>query len=59
MKKYTLTCNCYDPPKRADITVEAESIADAWGKAKRCFSRRYRVKQSDVNITATHRHDAE
>lgn len=59
MKKYTVTCNCYEPPMRANITVEAESLGMAWDKAKKKFARKYKAKLGNISITATHRYDAE
>ena len=55
MEKYTLTCNCYEPPTRENITVTADSIDEAWNKAKKKFARKIKAKIEDVNITACHR----
>ena len=54
MDKFTLTCNCYEPPVRADITVQAANLGEAWELAIKKFCRKYKAKKSDVSITATH-----
>jgi hypothetical protein len=52
---YIMTCNCYEPPIRENVSVKADTLDEAWDKAKQKFARKYKVKQSDVGITATQR----
>lgn len=54
MNKYTLTCNCYAPLVRDNVTVRAETLEEAWDKAKKKFGRKYKAKTIDINITAVH-----
>jgi hypothetical protein len=56
MNEYTLTCNCYEPPVRDRITVQAETLDEAWNKAKKKFNRKYKAKLADINITGVERH---
>lgn len=55
MYQYFMTCNCYDPLFREEIEVKAETIDDAWYKAKKKAARKYKAKVDDISITSTRR----
>ena len=51
--KYILTCNdVIKAMAREDITVTANSLDEAWDKAKVRFARKYKTSKRFVNITA-------
>ncbi len=51
--KYILTCNdAILAMERADITVTAETIDEAFDKAKARFARKFKTSKAFVNITA-------
>ena len=52
MKEFVLTCNCYEPMFREDVKVQANSLDEAWDKAKTKASRKYKAKKNNINITA-------
>lgn len=56
MNNYTMTCNCYIPPVRDKIAVQAATLDEAWDKAKKKFCRKHKAKPDDVSITAIYRH---
>ena len=51
-KKYTMTCNCYDPLFREEISVKANTPEEAWELAKKKAARKYKAKKDDIHITA-------
>ena len=54
--KVKLTCSdCIQAMEREVITVTAETLDEAWEKAKSKFARKYRTKKSYVNITGVER----
>ena len=53
---YVLTCNdVIKAMAREDIRVTAETLEEAWDKAKTRFARKYITKKAYVNITACRR----
>ena len=53
--KYTLTCSdIIKAMAREDITVTANTLDEAWEKAKVRFARKYKTKKEYVDITAVH-----
>ena len=54
MNTYIITCNCYEPPVRDDISVKAQTLDQAWEKAIIKFCKKYKVQKDDVSITAVH-----
>ena len=54
--KVKLTCSdCIQAMEREVITVTAETLDEAWEKAKIKFARKYRTKKAFVNITGIER----
>ncbi len=54
--KYRLTCSdVIKAMARETVTVTANTLDDAWEKAKTRFARKYRTKKDYVNITAVER----
>lgn len=53
---YVLTCNdVIKAMEREDIKVTAETLDEAWDKAKTRFARKYKTKKEYVDITAVRR----
>ena len=54
--KYTLTCSdVIKAMAREDITVTANTLDEAWDKAKANFARKHKTKKDYVDITAVKR----
>jgi len=54
--KVKLTCSdCIQAMEREVITVTAETLDEAWEKAKFKFARKYHTKKAYVDITAIER----
>lgn len=54
--KIKLTCSdCIQAMEREVVTVTADTLDEAWEKAKTKFARKYRTKKAYVNITGTER----
>ena len=54
--KYQLTCSdVIKAMVREDITVTANTLDEAWEKAKTRFARKHKTKKDYVDITAVHR----
>ena len=54
--EYTLVCNdVIQSMARDRITVSAESLGEAFEKAKAKFARKHKTKKSYVNITGIER----
>ena len=54
--KFKLTCSdSIQAMEREVITVTADTLDEAWEKAKTKFARKYHTKKAFVDITATER----
>ena len=54
--KYALTCSdAIQAMARETVTVTADTLDEAWEKAKAKFARKYKTKKAYVDITETHR----
>lgn len=54
--KYRLTCNdCIKTMKREVVVVTAETLNEAWEKAKTKFAWTHKTQKAFVEITATER----
>ena len=54
--KFILTCNdSIQAMVRENMTVTADTIDEAWEKAKTRFCRKYKTKKAYVSITAVTR----
>lgn len=54
MVKGTFTCSHYIKPIRETVIVKGKDFDDIWEKAKRKVARKYKVKASEIDITASH-----
>ena len=54
MVKAEFTCSCYEPPFYEKVSVKAETLDEAWDKAKKKAAGKHKAKVKDVAITSSY-----